>query len=200
MIDPLLVTLHQRLISLPLAADLQALREHVLACWPIQPEKNRRMKKTVHQPAVDYLDQALSIGEVSGEKEICRLLRGLAPYLSWNFGYQPHPDFPRLAEQVAFSPLIGPDDVWISSQLAIGLTLIAPETLYPAHHHQAAEIYLPLSGTGLWSMGNTEFHPRKPGELIIHHSHVPHATQAQHEPVLALYIWHGELASPSEWL
>lgn len=128
------------------------------------------------------------------------MIRLLAPALSWNFDYSPHPDSPYLDEKIAFTQFVGPEDLWISSHFAIGLTLIAPKTHYPAHCHPATEIYLPLAGTGLWSMGNGGYFPRKPGELIFHHSAVTHATRAQEEPVLALYIWHGNIRSPSKWL
>ncbi|WP_268993536.1 dimethylsulfonioproprionate lyase family protein [Gibbsiella quercinecans] len=130
---------------------------------------------------------------------MCSMLRSLLPSLSWFFGHRRHPDFPHLEDNVAFAQFVGPEDLWRSARLAIGLTLIAPETLYPAHSHPATEIYLPLAGTGLWSMGNSDYHPRKPGELIFHRSHVPHTTLAQKDPILALYVWYGDIGLPSEW-
>ncbi|MCY9848133.1 dimethylsulfonioproprionate lyase family protein [Pectobacterium jejuense] len=195
----LLFTIHKRLVSIPIEQHLHGDLLPIINSWPSLPIKNARLSTAAQLPAVDYLEQALKIGEVSGDKEICSMIRLLAPALSWNFDYSPHPDFPYLDEKIAFTQFVGPEDRWISSHLAIGLTLIAPKTHYPAHCHPATEIYLPLAGTGLWSMGNGGYFSRQPGELIFHRSGVTHATRAQEDPVLALYIWHGDIRSPSEW-
>ncbi|QWC49712.1 dimethylsulfonioproprionate lyase family protein [Pectobacterium atrosepticum] len=199
-LERLLFTIHKRLVSILIDPHLRKDVAPTVNGWPSRPEKNMRPSTAVHLPAVDYLEQTLKIGETLGDREICSMIRLLAPELSWNFDYTPHPEFPYLDEKVAFTQFVGPDDLWVSSHLAIGLTLIAPETHYPAHCHPATEIYLPLAGTGLWSMGNEDYFPRKPGELIFHPSGITHATQAQEEPMLALYIWHGDICSPSEWL
>lgn len=199
----LLIIVRQRLTSMPLEQSCRETMAAILSHWPSHLTKNlkKNMEKNIGEniSAHNYIEQALKIGESIGDKEICSLVRQLIPSLSWFFGYAEHPDFPHLDQKVWFSQFVGPDDLWTSAHLAIGLTLIAPNTLYPAHRHPATELYLPLSGTGLWSMGSTDYHPRKPGELIIHHSNVPHATQAQEAPVLALYIWQGDINSPSKW-
>ncbi|MEQ9885039.1 dimethylsulfonioproprionate lyase family protein [Pectobacterium zantedeschiae] len=199
-LERLLFTIHNRLVSIPVASHLRKDVVSIVNDWPSRPEKNTHPSTSVHLPAVDYLEQALKIGEASGDREICSMIRLLAPELSWNFDYIPHPKFTSLSEKIAFTQFVGPEDLWVSSHLAVGLTLIAPETHYPAHCHPATEIYLPLAGTGLWSMENEDYFPRHPGELIFHRSRATHATQAQEEPVLALYIWHGDIRSPSEWL
>ncbi|MBN7765343.1 dimethylsulfonioproprionate lyase family protein [Pectobacterium brasiliense] len=198
-LEHLLFTIHKRLVSIPVEQHLRGDLIPIVNSWPSLPVKNTRPNTAARLPAVDYLEQALNIGETSGDRELCSMIRLLAPALSWNFDYSPHPDSPYLDEKIAFTQFVGPEDLWISSHFAIGLTLIAPKTHYPAHCHPATEIYLPLAGTGLWSMGNGGYFPRKPGELIFHHSAVTHATRAQEEPVLALYIWHGNIRSPSEW-
>ncbi|MBN3134850.1 dimethylsulfonioproprionate lyase family protein [Pectobacterium punjabense] len=198
-LERLLFTIHKRLVSIPITPQLCKGIAPIANSWPSEPEKNTRLSTSSPLPAVDYLERALKIGETSGDREICSMLRLVAPELRWNFDYTPHPEFPYLDENVAFTQFVGPDDLWVSSHLAIGLTLIAPETHYPAHYHPATEIYLPLAGTGLWAMGNGGYFPRQPGELIFHPSGVTHATQTQKEPVLALYIWHGDIRSPSEW-
>ncbi|WP_113627997.1 dimethylsulfonioproprionate lyase family protein [Pectobacterium peruviense] len=195
----LLFTIHNRLVSIPIAPHLRKDVAPIVNDWPYEPEKNMRSSTAAHLPVVDYLERALKIGEASGDREICSMLRLLASELSWNFDYAPHPEFPYLDEKVAFTQFVGPDDLWVSSHLAIGLTLIAPGTHYPAHCHPATEIYLPLAGMGLWAMGNEGYFLRQPGELIFHPSRVTHATQAQKEPILALYIWHGDIRSPSKW-
>ncbi|MER3381741.1 dimethylsulfonioproprionate lyase family protein [Pectobacterium aroidearum] len=199
-LEQLLFTIHKRLVSIPVEQHLRGDIIPIINSWPSLPVKNARPSTATQLPAVDYLEQALKIGETSGDREICSMIRLLAPALSWNFDYSPHPDFPSLDDKIAFTQFVGPEDRWISSQLAIGLTLIAPKTHYPAHCHPATEIYLPMAGMGLWAMENGDYFPRQPGELIFHRSGIAHATQAQKEPVLALYIWHGDIRSPSEWL
>ena len=85
-----------------------------------------------------------------------------------------------------------------STELACGVLLLAPGVVYPPHAHQAAEVYLPLSGTAEWQQGDGGFVPVPPGSVISHAPWVPHAMRAGPEPMLALYLWRGgDLAAKS---
>ncbi len=85
-----------------------------------------------------------------------------------------------------------------SVALACGVLLLAPGVMYPAHAHQAEEVYLPLSGTAEWQQGGGSFAPAPPGSVISHAPWVPHAMRAGAEPMLALYLWRGgDLAAKS---
>ena len=73
------------------------------------------------------------------------------------------------------------DDVWL------GVTVMAPGTLYPDHSHPPAEVYLPLSAGEWWNAemewtdpGTAGFIYNPPGSL--------HAMRAGQGPFLALWF------------
>ena len=76
--------------------------------------------------------------------------------------------------------------------------MLGPEVTYPPHAHEAAEVYLPLSGVAWWQKGEAEFAPVPAGQPIYHAPWVPHAMRTGAEPLLALYLWRGgDLAAKS---
>ncbi len=75
------------------------------------------------------------------------------------------------------------------AKTAGGLLLLGPNTSYPAHRHEAEEIYLPLSGAADWRQGDAIWRKRPPGTLIGHCSEEIHAMRTGDEPLLALYLW-----------
>jgi hypothetical protein len=73
-----------------------------------------------------------------------------------------------------------------SDEVCLGVTLIAPHTLYPLHRHNAVETYFVLSGTATWTAaGRSQTQP--PGSFILHPSNIVHAMQTWDEPLLAVY-------------
>ena len=65
------------------------------------------------------------------------------------------------------------------------------QTEYPAHSHEAEELYLPLAGRGWWRMQNSDWRFGSPGELIRHAPWISHAMRTADEPLLAAYVWRG---------
>ncbi|MEM7215746.1 MAG: dimethylsulfonioproprionate lyase family protein [Pseudomonadota bacterium] len=87
--------------------------------------------------------------------------------------------------------LIGPEGHFASDTIAGGIVMYGPHTHYPNHWHLAEEIYIPLTGNGLWSRDNGDYVLRDAGEFIFHEENVPHAMKCEDTPMLALWIWHG---------
>jgi len=165
-----------------------------LALWPVRgasgsPPTPRRL------PAADHLETALDLARNEQTAAVAAAIRAVSPFLKWHYGYPPHPRYPDLGARVAFAQIAGPEDLRGSERLLIGLTLVAPWTLYPVHFHPAVELYLPVGGVGLWLQGDEPFSSRGPGAIILHPENVPHATEAKAEPVLAVYTWRGDLQS-----
>jgi hypothetical protein len=74
-------------------------------------------------------------------------------------------------------------------QISCGVLVLGPNTFYPAHRHEAEEIYLPLAGTAEWQQGDAGWRRRSPGTLIHHSSEEPHAMRTGEHPLLAMYLW-----------
>jgi quercetin dioxygenase-like cupin family protein len=128
---------------------------------------------------------------------------GIAPALSacwqllnWHYHY---PDRPDLAANIGFAELIGPAGPLGSDKIRVGFTFMAPGIFYPLHDHPAVELYLVLSGHARWTRG-TLTTGQDPGAAVLHASMEPHAMETATEPLLALYVWTGEIASPARYL
>ena len=124
----------------------------------------------------------------------CGLMQSLvcaAPQLEWRQTYSAEDFGPEFLRGYGWSEVIGLRGPIASDRVACGFLMLGPDTTYPAHAHEAEELYLPLAGTALWQHGTGEYAAIAPGEAIYHPSWLPHATTTQSQPLLALYIWRG---------
>ncbi len=141
-------------------------------------------------PVTAFMEEALE----NGFPEARPLLDALAkavPVLPWKYNYEPRADLPDLGLQMAWAEIIGPEAPCVSNRFCFGFTLIAPESLYPAHFHPAVELYYVLSGTAEWSLaGKSTRH--QPGSFILHPSNAIHAMKTGDTPLLAMYTWSGD--------
>ena len=119
--------------------------------------------------------------------------------LQWVYHYAEREDAPGLGSRVAFAELVGPRGPLGGPDIKMGFTFLAPDVLYPAHAHPAAELYVVLSGRALWTQSGRAAW-RDPGAVIVHASEEPHAMQTAGEPLLALYGWRGALDEPSRYV
>jgi hypothetical protein len=91
--------------------------------------------------------------------------------------------------------LAGPGGLVASEELALGVLMLGPGIHYPTHRHPAVEIYVPLAGEAEWQKGEEPWRREPPGAVIRHESMMPHATRTLAEPLLAAYLWRGDLAT-----
>jgi len=89
--------------------------------------------------------------------------------------------------------IIGPDGMIPAADFRFGAFLQYPDTWYPLHHHAAEELYLILSGAAEWTRDGIDGQPEPPGALFRHASHERHATRTLGEPLLALWVWLGDI-------
>jgi quercetin dioxygenase-like cupin family protein len=126
-------------------------------------------------------------------------LEEMLPALSWtqNPNYRRHPPSADFLARYGYAQFAGPSNVptlVTSGELALGVLMLAPGTVYPAHAHPAEELYVPLA-PARWQRGEEGWRDRRAGDLIHHPSGMVHATQAGEAPLLALYLWLGDLGT-----
>ena len=126
-------------------------------------------------------------------------LEALLPGLSWtqNPNYRRHPPAVDFLDRYGYAQFAGPANVptlATSEELALGVLMLAPGTVYPPHAHPAEELYLPLA-PARWQRGEEGWRDRRAGDLVHHPSGMVHATQAGEAPLLALYLWLGDLGT-----
>jgi hypothetical protein len=146
-----------------------------------------------------YLDEALSTTNVE-LSPLARVVAELAPALAFtqNPNYRRAPPSAGFLENYGYAVIAGPEGgapaLTPHPDLALGLLLLGPRTDYPAHHHPAAEIYIPF-GLAYWRMGSKPWKPRLPGAVIHHPPNIVHATRSGDAPLAAIYLWIGDLAT-----
>jgi mannose-6-phosphate isomerase-like protein (cupin superfamily) len=161
---------------------------NVLSLLAAPPPLTGGFQESDH-PVARFFDAALG----TGNKTTAGLLDGIRPviqFLPWRYSYPVREDAPGLEKNIAFAELIGPEAPFKSDTVCLGLTLIAPKTLYPAHQHPAVELYYVVTGTATWIL-NGEARRNPPGAFILHPSQGVHAMQTTSSPLLAIYTWSG---------
>jgi hypothetical protein len=133
----------------------------------------------------------------SGGAPLLGPLARLAPELGWvqNPNYVARPPSPDFLDNYGYAVLAGPGGLVASEALALGLLLLGPRTHYPTHRHPAVEVYVVAGGEAEWRRGEDTWRREPPGAVIRHDSMVPHATRTLAEPLLAVYLWQGDLAT-----
>ncbi len=156
----------------------------------------RRANAGPEQPGFSppFLEWAL---EAPGADPLAHLLAPLAPALPWS-DTSANMTMPEgFRGRYTVTKIIGPDGMIPAADFRFGTFLQYPDTWYPIHHHAAEELYFILSGTAKWTRDGVDGQPEPPGMLIHHASHERHATRTLGEPLLALWVWLGDIDSGS---
>ena len=104
----------------------------------------------------------------------------------------------RFLQNYGWSEWVGQRGAFASDAIACGVLLLGPDIEYPAHSHEAEELYLPLAGHGWWRSAQSDWRLRAPGTWIHHPSWTTHAMRTGAEPLLAAYVWRaGDLTAKS---
>ena len=118
-------------------------------------------------------------------------LEACASRLPWTAG-----DLPKssaIVDRYTFIEIAGPDGLGGDDTMRFGLFLQAPFTDYPPHDHEAEEFYYVLSGDALWQKNDGGFQSMAPGTLIHHAPRDRHAMRTLEAPLLAMWIWTGDI-------
>ena len=114
----------------------------------------------------------------------------LSKQLQWHQASRGVPEF--FEGGYSFSEIIGDSGLVPSKKIRMGLFLQNPNVDYPSHAHEAEEYYLILSGQGSWQIGNS-WYDAIPGSIFHHHPEDSHRMITKSEPLLAIWIWTGEI-------
>ena len=133
-----------------------------------------------------------------GTRALVKSVAALAHDLDWRQTYTSADFGERFLQNYGWSEWIGRRGAFESEQIACGVLLIGRDTEYPAHSHEAEELYLPLAGHAWWRAARCDCRLRPPGQWIHHPSWTAHALRTEGEPLLAAYVWRaGDLTAKS---
>ena len=141
---------------------------------------------------------ALSVGELIGDERTQPLLDALRPrMLAMPWRQNPTYTDESFLRRYAYCELLGPTGLIPHAKVSAGLLYLAPGTFYPPHAHPAEEAYHLLAGASDWQAGAGVMTRRSPGDRMEHPSGVSHAMRSGTTPMLALYVWRGDLFTPA---
>ncbi len=173
-----------------LLASLEApLLAPFLGAWPATTA--RRHPAALSVPVIRWLPAARD-GAPPFSAAFVRALLAAAPTLAWRRTYTVAEVGAAFLDGYGWSELVGLSGPVPAQRLACGVLLLAPGVTYPPHHHEADEIYVPLSGTAEWRQGAQPWELRAPGSVIHHAPNQSHAMRTGATPLLALYLWHSD--------
>jgi Dimethlysulfonioproprionate lyase len=148
-------------------------------------------------PVVSSL-QGLSSYAAPATRALVEATAALAGELDWRQTYSSADFGQRFLDNYGWSEWIGERGAFVSDAIACGVLMLGPDTEYPAHSHEAEELYLPLAGRAWWRSGKSDWRLRAPGTWIHHPSWTTHAMRTGREPLLAAYVWRaGDLSAKS---
>lgn len=94
--------------------------------------------------------------------------------------------------------IVGSAGFFAGADFRLGLLLLGPHRHYKDHYHPAPELYWPLTGPSDWKRGAGGFDTRAAGETIWHKPFVMHATRTFDTPLLAVWCWTEDTATPAK--
>jgi hypothetical protein len=148
-------------------------------------------------PVVCALD-GLERFAVPDTRALVQAVAARARELDWRQTYRSADFGGRFLKNYGFSEWAGKRGAFESDAIACGVLLLGPDIEYPAHSHEAEELYLPLAGHAWWRSAQSDWRLRAPGTWIHHPSWTTHAMRTHAEPLLAAYVWRaGDLTAKS---
>jgi hypothetical protein len=128
------------------------------------------------------------------DPELGGALAVLSGQLQWrqNPNYVRSPPSADFLDGYGYAVIAGSGGL-IPAKVAIGLLILAPGILYPAHLHPAEEVYLVLDQTSAWWREGEDWRQGLAGAFIHHSPNLSHAMQAGSRPLCALYLWRGAI-------
>lgn len=162
-------------------------------------------------PVLDALDKARCLGDVepcllpvvrhvnavepSGDAAVDAVLGEfllLAPALPWRqtVGYLDVLSRDYL-DNYGYVQLLGPNALVEHPDVRVGIGLWGPNLHYPAHKHEAEELYHVLAGEPSFVDSAGESRVTKPGDAVHHAPWQVHSQDFGATPTVLLYCWTG---------
>jgi quercetin dioxygenase-like cupin family protein len=155
---------------------------------------------TARLPVCDHLPTALAQARAAPDAvgALAEAFAAITPCLCWKSrpGAEAHGE--AFLHGHANATITGPDEgLEIRPDVRIGVSLMAPQTRYPDHHHPPEEIYIVLSD-GDWWQANGVWHAPGIGGLVYNPPDILHAMRSGDAPLLALwFLWTGPATGTS---
>jgi mannose-6-phosphate isomerase-like protein (cupin superfamily) len=103
-----------------------------------------------------------------------------------------------MLDAYGFAEIIGARGPFVSDRIRAGIAIWGPGVVYPRHQHQAEEIYILLSGSARFKLGDETETRYQRGDVVFVASNTPHAFCCDDEALVVCYLWQaGDLRQTS---
>ncbi|MEQ8654617.1 MAG: dimethylsulfonioproprionate lyase family protein [Kiloniellales bacterium] len=152
-------------------------------------------------PAMAQLAETLGMAEAGPLGALASAFAAVEPELAWvqNSNYADAGTAPDFLRNYAYCVVAGPKGLLQVDDILVSAIVIGPECLYPAHAHEAEEVYHLLAGPSYWWREGEDWVWRKPGACIHHRSWQQHATKTASTSMLAIASWKGDSGKLSQF-
>ncbi len=100
-----------------------------------------------------------------------------------------------------FAETIGKQGPFISTRVRAGIGIWGPDIDYPAHRHEAEEVYVLLAGSARFQRGQDPSERKSAGDVVHIPSMTAHGFRCGTEPLALFYIWQaGDLREKSTFV
>ena len=142
-------------------------------------------------PVVRHLDAVEPSGDAAIDAVLEEFLR-LGPALPWHrtTGYLDVLSRDYL-DNYGYVRLLGPDSIVEHPSVRVGIGVWGPHLHYPAHKHQAEELYHVLAGEPLFRGCDGNRRSTRPGDAVHHAPWQVHSQDFGAAPTVLLYCWTG---------
>lgn len=197
MITPKDITnLSDGLRALFVDADIEATRR-ISAGWPTGAQAEH-LPIPSDLPVTFWLPQAAAKAPNSTVGLVSTLAK-ISNGLGWQQTYSKVDLGQHFLDHYGWFMLVGPDAPVPNSSLLAGFLLLGPDVEYPVHKHSAEEIYVILSGSASWKIGDADWQVKAAGNTIHNPPWQPHGMRTdQCEPLLVGFMWNAGKVEKSQ--
>jgi quercetin dioxygenase-like cupin family protein len=142
-------------------------------------------------PACAFLQPALASAsaDLGPVADLAAAIEHLAAKLCWTRRPNGDKDNSEFKAQHANALVVGPQGLEIRSDIQIGITVLAPHTHYPDHHHSPEEIYAALSPSQ-WRQNADPWHSPGGGGYVHNVPNIVHSMRSNEDSLLAVWcLW-----------
>jgi hypothetical protein len=136
------------------------------------------------------------------DASVAASLAAVEEHLAWRRspGYSDELLGEGFLDNYGWCELIGSEGFFKGDDFRLGLLMLGPHRHYKDHYHPAPELYWPLTGPTEWKRGAGGFETREAGTTIWHPPLRIHATKTIDQPLLAVWAWTCDTATPAKLL
>ncbi len=157
-----------------------------------------RAPRPVALPVLQFLPRCLA-EVVRFDPQLAACIAALQDDLQWrqSSSYSDEILGTGFTDNYGWAEIVGPNGFFPGRDFLLGLLMLGPGRHYPDHYHPAPELYWPLTPDSRWSRGGQAFETKPQGAIIWHPAMVMHATITTDTPLLALWCWTRDTATPA---